>query len=119
FVLRAVAAKPLARHLHDPRSYHTRPPARAALRLSRLLDRRLQEDGLQGPLPAAAAAGAVRLAAGRRLGRNAVRAAGLSGDPPAQLSCRAESLPSVIPHPDAFKYVQVCTRHSRPNIFNL
>ena len=51
--------------------------ARAALRLSRLLDRGLQEDGLQGPLPAAAAAGALRLAAGRRRRRSAVRAAGL------------------------------------------
>ena len=56
-------AEPLARHLHDPRPHRPRAQAGAALRLSRLLDRRLQEDGLQGPLPAAAAAGAVRLAA--------------------------------------------------------
>ena len=51
--------------------------AGTALRLSRLLDRRLQEDGLQGPLPAAAAAGAVRLAARGCNRRSAVRAAGL------------------------------------------
>ena len=70
--------KPLARHLHDPRPHHPRAPARTALRLSRLLDRRLQEDGLQGPLPAAAAPGAVRLAARRCHRRSAVRAAGLS-----------------------------------------
>ena len=74
--------KPLARHLHDPRPHHARPTAGTALRLSRLLDRRLQEDGLQGPLPAAAAAGALRLAARRRYRRNAVRTAGLAQQNP-------------------------------------
>jgi arginine-tRNA-protein transferase len=48
-----------------------------ALRLSRLLDRWLQEDGLQGPLPAAAATRAVRLAPHRGPGRRSLRAAGL------------------------------------------
>ena len=57
--------RPLARHLHDPRPHRPRAPAGPALRLSRLLDRGLQEDGLQGPLPAAAAAGALGLAADR------------------------------------------------------
>ncbi len=69
--------KPLARHLHDPRPYRPRQTAGPALRLSRLLDRGLEEDGLQRPLPAAAAAGALRLAAHRRLGRRTVGAAGV------------------------------------------
>ena len=59
--------KPLARHLHDSGSHHPRPAAGVALRLSRVLDRRLKEDGLQGPLPAAAASRALRLAARRRI----------------------------------------------------
>ena len=50
-----------------------------------------KQDGLQGPLPAAAAAGAVRLAAGRRDGRNAVRAAGLRRRSSGSDSRRAES----------------------------
>ncbi len=53
-------------------------PARPALRLSRLLDRRLQEDGLQGPLSAAAAAGAIRMVARGRDRRDDARAAGIS-----------------------------------------
>ena len=43
------------RHLHDPRPCRLRPGARPAVRLSRLLDRGLAQDGLQGPLPAAGA----------------------------------------------------------------
>src|SRR5206468_12973612 len=96
-VLRAVAAEPLARYLHDPRSHYPRTKTGPALRLSRLLDRGLQEDRLQGPLPAAAAAGAVRLAAGGCIGRNAVRAAGLSGDRPDQVhapsNCARDTAP--------------------------
>ncbi|MGY4504541.1 hypothetical protein ACVWYH_008498 [Bradyrhizobium sp. GM24.11] len=68
FVLRAGPGQPLDGHLHDPRPHRARPPARPALRLSRLLDRGLEEDGLQGPLPAAAAPRAIRLAARRRTG---------------------------------------------------
>src|SRR5258705_6266316 len=44
-----------------------------------------QEKYLQALVLAAYAAGAVRRAAGQRIGRNAVRAAGLSDDPPAQV----------------------------------
>ena len=49
--------QPLARHLHDPRSYRPRAPPGPALRLSRLLDRRLARRWITRPLPAAAAAG--------------------------------------------------------------
>src|SRR5207244_5375236 len=52
-------------------------------------DRRLQEDGLQGPLPAAAAAGALGLAPRRCDRRSAVRAAGLNCRHPA---CRAMTI---------------------------
>ena len=49
-------ARPLARHLHDPRSHLTRAADGPALRLSRLLGARLAQDGLQEPLPAAGTA---------------------------------------------------------------
>jgi len=63
--------------LHDPRPHRPRQTAGTALRLSRLLDRGLQEDGLQGPLPAAAAPRSLRLAAHRCVRRSALGAAGL------------------------------------------
>jgi len=49
-------------------------------RLSRLLDRRLEEDGLQRPLPAAAAPRPLRLAARRCVRRGGERTAGLVGE---------------------------------------
>ena len=55
----------LARRVHDPRRHFPRPRARPAARLSRLLGRRLAQDGLQGRLPAAGAARAERLGQGR------------------------------------------------------
>src|SRR5262249_41909623 len=54
-----------------PRSHFPRPPPRPALRLSRLLGEGLEEDGLQGPLPAAGAAERRRLDARGRLKRDA------------------------------------------------
>src|SRR4029079_10075862 len=66
-VLRSRGRRPLARHLYDPRPYRTRPAHGPALRLSRLLGQRLAQDGLQGALPAAGAADAGRLDAGRNL----------------------------------------------------
>ena len=59
--------EPLARHLHDPRPHRARQAHGPALRLSRLLGQRLAQDGLQGALPAAGAADAGRLDAGRGL----------------------------------------------------
>ena len=52
----------LARHVHDPRPHHTRPPYGPDLRVSRLLGAGLAQDGLQGPLPATGAAHPRRLA---------------------------------------------------------
>ena len=46
---------PQPRHLHDPRSHRVRAEPRLSVRLSRLLDRGLAQDALQGPLPAARA----------------------------------------------------------------
>src|SRR5262249_17494667 len=77
FLLRSVPARPLARHLHDPRPHRAGKAAGTALRLSRLLDRGLEEDGLQGPLPAAAAARTLRVAACRSFRRLGIGAAGL------------------------------------------
>ena len=61
-VLRSGREPPLARHARDPLARAPRPGARSALRLSRLLDRRQPEDGLQGALPPARAADRARLA---------------------------------------------------------
>ena len=65
FVFRSGRGRPLARHLHDPRSHRARKADGSALRLSRLLGARLAQDGLQRPLPAAGAPDAVRLEPGR------------------------------------------------------
>ena len=56
------------RHLHHPRPHHPRGAGRAALRLSRLLGRRLAAHGLQDALPPARAARPRRLAANGRCG---------------------------------------------------
>ena len=55
---------PLARRLRDPRPHRQGPRARPAARLSRLLGRGVEEDGLQGGLPAAGAPRPARLDAG-------------------------------------------------------
>src|SRR6185312_32869 len=78
FVLRSVGAEPFARHVHDPRPYRARPAAGIALCLSRLLDRGLEEDGLQGSVPATAAAGPLGLAAHRCGQRSTFGTAGLA-----------------------------------------
>ena len=56
------------RHLHHPRPYHPRRARRPALRLSRLLGRRVGPHGLQGQLPPARAPRPRRLAADGRAG---------------------------------------------------
>jgi arginyl-tRNA--protein-N-Asp/Glu arginylyltransferase len=68
---------------------------RVALRLSRLLDRGLQEDGLQGPLSAAAAACALGMAAHRRVRRSAGGAAGLASVMMPR-ECAASSTPRLL-----------------------
>ena len=68
FVLRSRRRPPVARQLHHSRPYREGAPPRPAPCLSRLLGRGVEEDGLQGRLPAAGAPRPARLGAGRAVG---------------------------------------------------
>ena len=87
-VLRPRGGGALARHLHHPLAHRAGAGPGPALRLSRLLDRREPQDGLQGPLRAARAARRPRwrpLIAGAGVGRERRRermSDRLPGDPP-------------------------------------
>ena len=73
FLLRSRHRAPVAWELRHSRPYREGAPARPAPRLSRLLGRGVEEDGLQSGLPAAGAPRPARLGAGRAVGRRRTR----------------------------------------------
>ena len=86
------------RHLHHPRPYHPRRARRPALRLSRLLGRRLDAHGLQDRLPAARAARPRRLAAdGRAAGRLAAGGAGRAAGTASIHSAKGRGITNAFP----------------------